>query len=160
MTAAPVATETTYRTLLRTCGLLKNAMEPYFARFGITSAQWAVLRTLQRAGSSSKDGLRLTDLSERLLIQPPSVTGVVDRLERLGLVSREASSTDMRAKRVVLTSAGTQLVDKILRGHAERIHDVLGGLSEVEQADLNRLLERLGEHLEQVAGPETPISVS
>src|ERR1043166_4189415 len=85
--SAPTADET-FRTLLRTLGSLERVMQPYFARHGISGAQWGVLRTLYRAEQAGDAGLRLVDLSERLLIRPPSVTGVVGRLERAGLLSR------------------------------------------------------------------------
>src|SRR5262245_55410997 len=77
-----------FRALLRNFGLVDRIMLPYFARFGISGSQWGVLRQLHRAEQEGLHGLRLTDLSERLLIRPPSVTGVVDRLERAGLVMR------------------------------------------------------------------------
>src|SRR5438132_3267939 len=102
--------DTAFRELIRTFGLLEQVMNPYFARFGISGAQWGVLRNLHRAEMEGLPGLRLTDLSERLLIRPPSVTGVVDRLERGKLVERSGSPTDLRAKRVSLTPRGRQLV--------------------------------------------------
>src|SRR5258707_14625757 len=106
-TSAPGATQpppTAFRELIRTFGLLERVMHPYFARFGITGAQWGVLRNLHRHEEHGQGGLRLSDLSERLLIRPPSVTTVVDRLERAGLVRRESVPTDLRAKHVVLTA--------------------------------------------------------
>src|SRR3954463_16027530 len=92
-----------FRSLVRTFGLLKRVMEPYFARFGISGSQWGVLRALHRAADEGRAQLRLTDLSDRLLIRPPSVTGVIDRLQQAGLVCREASATDQRVKLVSLT---------------------------------------------------------
>src|SRR6516162_9553344 len=86
------------RELVRTFGLLEKVMHPYFARFGISGSQWGVLRNLYRAEEEGLSGLRLIDLGERLLIRPPSVTGVVDRLERAALVLRGGSLTDLRAK--------------------------------------------------------------
>src|SRR5437763_163965 len=84
-----------FRSLVRTFGLLERVMQPHFARFGISGSQWGVLRTLNRAEAEGTEGLRVTDLSDRLLIRPPSVTGVVDRLERAGLVVRDASMDDL-----------------------------------------------------------------
>src|SRR5881227_1384167 len=95
---APKPSEQALRSLIRTLGLLDKVMQPYFARFGISGSQWGVLRNLHRAEAEGLPGLRLTDLSERLLIRPPSVTGVVDRLERLALVVRESVSGDLRAR--------------------------------------------------------------
>src|SRR3982750_4910037 len=77
--------EPAFRALIRTFGLIRRVMEPYFGKFGISGSQWGVLRALNCAAKDGGESLRLSDLSEKLLIQPPSVTGVVDRLERLSL---------------------------------------------------------------------------
>src|SRR5437764_6423730 len=98
----PQPAEETFRELIRTLGLLERAMQPYFARYGISGSQWGVLRSLHRAEADGLAGLRQTDLSERLLIRPPSVTGALDRLQRAGLVTRGGSATDLRAKQVSL----------------------------------------------------------
>ena len=82
-----------------------------------------------------------------MLIRPPSVTGVVDRLERAGLVVRDGSPTDLRAKQVGLTEQGRRLVERVLTLHGDQIESVLGGLSLPEQTELHRLLNRLGGHL-------------
>lgn len=152
--AAPRArpTEVTFRELLYTLGLVERVMQPYFAQFGISGSQWGVLRNLYRAEQDGLPGLRLTDLSERLLIRPPSVTGVVDRLERGRLVVRDGSPTDLRSKRVALTRQGRQLVERILAIHGKQIDHVLGGLNLDEQTELHRLLVRLGQHLEHLNG--------
>src|SRR6185295_12908685 len=90
----PDPSERLWHSLLRTLGLVRQAMQPHFARFGISGPQWGVLRVLHRAEAHGEKGLRLSDLGGRLLIQPPSVTGAVDRLERMGLVERSASGND------------------------------------------------------------------
>jgi len=147
---APAArpAEGAFRQLIHTLGLIERVMHPYFAQFGISGSQWGVLRTLHRAEGDGLPGLRLTDLSDRLLIRPPSVTGVVDRLERAGLVVRDGSPTDLRAKQVALTPKGRQLVDRVLAIHGKQIEAVLGGLTRDEQGTFHHLLARLGHHLE------------
>ena len=142
--------EQTFRALLRTLGLLRRVMEPYFARHGISGSQWAVLRTLARAEDDGLRQLRLTDLGGRLLIRPPSVTGVVDRLQKLGLVARVPSPTDQRVKNVSLTAAGRKLVRRVLQHHPEQVRSLLAGLNALEQEELHRLLGRLGSHLEEL----------
>jgi DNA-binding MarR family transcriptional regulator len=146
-----VPLEPAYRSLVRTLGLLRRAMEPYFARHGISPSQWWVLRALSLAEEEDgENGIRLTDLSDRLLVRPPSVTGAIDRLERSGLVVRTASPTDQRAKRVKLTPLGWQLVERVRAGHATRVQRVLGAFSRDEQRELRRLLDRLGDQLEEL----------
>src|SRR6476620_4034119 len=142
-TTTPTIAEDTFRTLLRTLGLLERVMHPYFAQFGISGSQWGVRRTLYRA---EKTGLRLVDLSERLLIRPPSVTGVVDRLERAGLVARGSAPKDQRAKLVALTERGRQLVTKVLENHQAQYERVMGVLPPGDLGELHRILTRLSEH--------------
>ena len=146
----PRPAEAAFRELIHTFGLIERVMQPYFAQFGISGSQWGVLRTLHRAEREGNPSLRLTDLGQRLLIRAPSVTGVVDRLTRAGLVSRDESPTDLRSKCVALTDEGRQLVDRVLRIHGRQIETVLGGLSADEQQSLQTLLQRLGYHLDDL----------
>jgi DNA-binding MarR family transcriptional regulator len=143
----PRPAEGAFRQLIRTIGLLERAMQPCFAQFGITGAQWGVLRNLHRAEAEGRPSLRLRDLSERLLIRPPSVTGVVDRLERANLVARTDSAADLRAKPITLTARGRQLVERMLSVHAAYVEGVMDVLTPAEQAKLQGLLGRLEDHL-------------
>src|SRR5260370_21511385 len=118
-------TENALRELIRTFGLAQRVMQPYFARFGISGSQWGVLRNLHRTEQEGQPALRLSELSTRLLVRPPSVTGVVDRLERAGLVVRHESAADLRAKQVGLTDAGRELVRRILEVHDDQFQMVL-----------------------------------
>jgi DNA-binding MarR family transcriptional regulator len=148
--SGPRPAEGAFRELLHTLGLLERVMQGYFAQFGISGSQWGTLRNLHRAEQEGLPGLRLTDLSDRLIIRPPSVTGVVDRLERAGLVVRDGSPTDLRAKQVSLTPKGRQLVERVLTFHGDQIDTVLGAFNPDEQSEFHRLLGRLGQHLESL----------
>ena len=149
--------ERAFRLLIRTFGLLERVMQPYFARFGISGAQWGVLRNLHRAELGGEPRLRLTDLSRRMLIRPPSVTGLLDRLERAGLIARSASDSDLRAKQVALTKKGRALVERVLVVHSRQQARVMSALTTDEQEQLDHMLGRLAEHLELMAdGPGEP----
>jgi DNA-binding MarR family transcriptional regulator len=154
--------ELAFRAFIRAYGLFRNKMDPYFARFGISGAQWGILRALHRAEGESLDGLRLKDLGHRLLVKPPSVTSIVDRLERLGFVSRRAAADDQRAKLVTLTPAGRDLATHVLERHPAQIRAILGGLTEGEQRELHDLMEKLASYLESSdngnsSGPDDPL---
>jgi DNA-binding MarR family transcriptional regulator len=152
--ASETTAEGAFRAFIRTFGAFERVMNPYFQRFGLSGAQWGVLRTLYRAESEGAAALRVTELSERLLIRPPSVTGVVDRLVRDGLVKRESPAADLRVKQVSLTAKGRQRVQQVLQVHGPYVETLLSGLSSAEQAELRRLLDRLREHLGSMAdGP-------
>lgn len=142
--------ERAFRSLVRTFGLIERVMQPYFARFGISGSQWGVLRALLRAETDGHDGMRVTDLSEKLLIRPPSVTGVVDRLERAGLVLRDTAAEDLRVKRVRLTARGRRVVEQVRAVYADQVDSLLGGLNAAEQSEFQRLLDRISGHLEEL----------
>jgi len=145
--------------LIRTFGLLERVMQPYFGRFGISGPKWGVLRTLYRAEQAGDAALTASELSDRLLIRPPSATGLIDRLERAELVMRHVSPDDSRVKQIKLTRAGRQLVERILLRHDSQLQTVLAGLSNAEQDELKRLLTAWGRHLhELLRGDATPVA--
>ena len=150
---APVLSEVLLREVLRVSGLLRQVQEPYFADFGISAAQWGILRVLQREELAGNRGLPLKTVSQRLLIQAPSVTGVVDRLERQGLVKRCPSSKDMRVRHLNLTPRGRNLMARVLEVHPERIRTLMAPLTADEQQTLFGLLEKLHHHLGSLADP-------
>jgi len=146
--------ESAFRAFIRAFGLIERAMHGHFQSFGISGSQWGILRNLHRAEEAGENELRLTDLSQRLLIRPPSVTGVVARLEQVGLVLRKSTPDDLRAKRVALTAKGRALVERVLTVHGKRIARLMAALTRGEQEQLTHLLMRLSDSLEVAAGPE------
>ncbi|MCI0463962.1 MAG: MarR family transcriptional regulator [Gemmataceae bacterium] len=145
--------ESAFRELIRSFGLVERVMQPHFARFGISASQWGVLRSLHRAEQDGHPRLRLSELSDRLLIRPPSVTGLVDRLERARLVARDDSPTDLRARPVGLTRAGRRLVQRVLAVHGEQVQTVMAGLTAEQQGHLQDLLVQWRKHLEALLDP-------
>jgi DNA-binding MarR family transcriptional regulator len=145
---APNHAEMAFREFWRVAGLWKRQSETHFARFGISPAQWAVLRTLHRLEQDHQQPPRVTELSSHLLLQPPSVSGVVERLVRLRLVTKVHSKTDMRARRVRLSQQGRELVQRILINHTHWIDTMMGGLTPSEQHRMSQLMIKLAEHQE------------
>ncbi len=141
--------EETFRSLVRAVGLMHRLMQPYFGRFGISGSQWGVLRTLYRAEQEGIAGLHLIELGDRLLVRPPSVTGLVDRLQRLGLVVRATAASDLRCKEVRLTTSGRELVARMLEGHPAQIANIMGGLDDSDLHRLNKLLAKMSEHMQR-----------
>ena len=141
--------ELTLPALLRVFGLFRQAMDPHFTRFGISGPQWAILRVLVRDESEGGKGVPHKEIGRRLFIQPPSVTAVVDRLERQGLVRRGGSTDDLRVRPVALTASGRKLVARIESVHCRHLQTLFGVLSDSEQSRLRALLGKLGDHLEK-----------
>lgn len=81
--------------------VLADAFEQRLRRHGLTLAQWGLLRRLW-----AQDGRSQVELQTLLQVEAASVTGLVQRLERLGLVYRQADALDKRVRRVYLTDEG------------------------------------------------------
>jgi len=131
-------------------GTLRRHLDPFFAKFGISGAQWAILWNLYRAEQDGQPLLRVTDLGEKLLIRPPSVTGILDRLVRVGLVERTSSSGDHRVKLLQLTTAGRELVETLHNEHDDKVTSLLGVLPREDQQQLHALLEKFATNLESL----------
>jgi DNA-binding MarR family transcriptional regulator len=96
--------------LLRTADTVWNASRVFFERWGLSPSQFNVLNLLRLNPS----GLSQTDLSRQLIMHRSNLTGLVDRLEQRGLVARREVAADRRAYSVVLTAAGSKLLQGIL----------------------------------------------
>lgn len=83
-------------------------------------------------------------ISEKLSIPSGSITYVVDKLEKKGLVERQLSPTDRRAYHVVLTDKGAVLFDEIFPQHVEAISANLASVSDEEKEQLIILLKKIG----------------
>ncbi|MCE9533009.1 MAG: MarR family transcriptional regulator [Planctomycetes bacterium] len=85
----------------QTAHALEKAMNEELAAHGITYQQWQVLAWLSLAGGEMTQG----DLIERLKIEPPTLAGILERMERSGWVVRETDPEDRRKKIVRPTPA-------------------------------------------------------
>jgi DNA-binding MarR family transcriptional regulator len=143
--------------VLRSFGLIQRVMRPYFQQYGLSQAQWAILRILHRAQEEEgrMEGLRMMEIGQRLLVQPPSVTAQVRRLVKARLISQMEAPNDRRGFELRLTSKGEKLVSRVLLAHQDQIRQVMGGLADDELPALCGYLERLNTHLAALAA-KTP----
>jgi DNA-binding MarR family transcriptional regulator len=88
--------------------------------FDVTLPRFDVMAQLDR----EPDGLRLGDLSRRMMVTNGNITGLVDRLVEEGLVAREADPADRRAQTVRLTPAGAAVFRTMAAAHEGWIHDL------------------------------------
>lgn len=117
------------------------------AEFGITLARFDLLAQLER----SPDGLKMSELSRRLMVSGGNVTGLTDELEAEGLVVREDDPQDRRAYTVKLTPRGLTQFRAMATRHEGWVVDLLSGLGGSEQRQVFGLLGKLKQHL--VAAP-------
>ena len=95
--------------LLRTADSLLDASRRFFVQWDLSPSQFNILNLLRLI----PQGLTQTDLSRKLITHRSNVTGLIDRLEKRGLVERLEVAADRRAYHVRLTPAG-------IRGFAPR----------------------------------------
>ena len=111
-----------------------------FAPYGITSAQFIVLMHLDGYKSESQ-----RCLSQITGIDRTTIVGIIDRLERKGLVARTKVAEDRRVRRIVLTQCGLELKNDLCIA-LERVRSrLVNKISPEEYAELVRLLARLCE---------------
>ncbi|MFG2061807.1 MarR family winged helix-turn-helix transcriptional regulator [Micromonospora sp. NPDC048871] len=126
-------------------GLLFEVYAGLSARFaaqleehGLSSVEFEVLTRLTR---SPDNQLRMTDLAAQTSLSTSGVTRVVDRMERDGLIVRQACPSDRRSSFAVVTPAGLRRLDECLPGHLQLIEDWFTG--QLDPAALSALLDGL-----------------
>ena len=107
--------------------------------FNVTLPQFDVLSQLQR----EPDGLRLGELSRRLMVTKGNLTGLIDTLVGAGFVVREAVPGDRRVQIVRMTKAGATLFSHMAKAHEGWLADLLGGLSDPTLGSLIAELEQV-----------------
>jgi DNA-binding MarR family transcriptional regulator len=140
--------------LLRTAEDLWNASRVFFARWDLSPSQFNLLNLLY----DQPGGLSQTDLSRLLIMHRSNTTGLVDRLEHRGLVRRQDHPGDRRAYRVVLTPAGTQLLDLIYPHYYAAAERVWAETPESRVEQLLGELKDLADHAAAVAGAEAAVA--
>jgi DNA-binding MarR family transcriptional regulator len=113
------------------------------ARFETTLPRFDLMAQLDRA----PQGLRMSELSERLMVTGGNVTGLTDSLEKEGLVVRETDGTDRRALRVKLTREGRRAFRAMASEHERWIVEMFKGLSVREARALGDQLNTLKKHI-------------
>ncbi|MEJ8305233.1 MarR family transcriptional regulator [Saccharibacillus sacchari] len=105
---------------------------------GIVPSHGGVLMFLYR-----QDGLSVTELAEAIGRTQPTVTVLVNKLEKLGYVKRVKSRSDQRVTLIALTSKGREL-EPVFRSVSDRLNETLyGNLSKDEGLELERLLDKI-----------------
>ncbi len=141
--------------------LLRPLVEAYLAFYrvgnrhiqslGLTPGQFDVIAELE-----GTEGLTCAQLSEQTLTTKGTLTGVLDRLEHRGLIQRGHVGGDRRATRVLLTSKGIDLIQKVFPAHAEFMRPFFAqalNTSEIQIA--KRLLRRVRDSFEgTIVSPE------
>jgi len=126
-------------------GLFAEAYTGLTSRFAVQFEQHRVspvdFEVLMRLARSPRNRLRMTDLAGQTSLSTSGVTRVVDRLDRSGLVLREACPSDRRSSYAVITEAGLARLDEVLPGHLELVQKWF--IDQLSPAQLDQMLDSL-----------------
>ena len=136
--------------LLRRVGdTLVLCQDSVYSKYGLTSEQFGVLASLKSRGP-----LRPTDLASILERSPNSMSMLVDRMVKAGLVRRTRDRKDRRVVTVSFTNKGETAVEPAITAAWEFIHQVLSPLSHNDQRALASTLETVKCELVAYKNPE------
>lgn len=155
MVREPEAEMSVVTALVRSAFLVDATYEQSARRHQLTSQQGQLLCVLM---GRPEEGFGMGELVRTLGLAKSSLTGLVDRSLRRGLVRRESDSADGRAVRVLLTEEGEKLATEFYDETVQRVAELPSMLSEPEREQLAGLLARLvsGNQVPVVFGDEYP----
>lgn len=123
--------------------LAHHRMERWAEKQGLSEGRLQVLFRLRHQA----DGVPLGELAEILSVSPRNVTGLIDNLERDGLVTRVPDPADRRSVLAKLTNSGWDRIESLWRAAVGRQAPMAHGLSEEELTQLRHLCLRLVESM-------------
>ena len=135
--------------LLKTNDQFDNRLGRLFREHGLTSSQYNVLRILRGEGKP----LPSLEVADRLIQVVPAITGLIDRLEKQGLVKRRRCEEDRRVVYVELTGEGKNVLKRIDAPLAALRRKLLGHMSRTELHALSKLLEKARKSLIEEDAP-------
>lgn len=129
--------------IVRTSDRVQIRVARLLREHGLTPSQYNVLRILRGEGKP----LPILEIASRTVTVVPGITGLIDRLERAGLVNRLRCEKDRRVIYVALTDHGATAVAGLDEPLIALHRKLLGHLSQAELKELIRLLEKVREPL-------------
>jgi DNA-binding MarR family transcriptional regulator len=128
--------------------LRRKAFDRHIKGLKVTRSQWWVLAYVSR-----KDGMAQTQLAEKLDVGKVAIGGLIDRLERSGLVKRVPDEQDRRIKRIFLTPKGKRLVEKLREVSMDFNELVLQGIPASDLVTTTEVLRRLKANVIEFISP-------
>jgi DNA-binding MarR family transcriptional regulator len=115
--------------------------------FGTSLARFDLMAQLERA----PEGMRMSELSKRMMVTGGNITGLTDQLEMEGSVERCDEPGDRRAYRICLTKKGRREFKEMAAQHEAWIVEAFAGLSAAQQRALHDLLGNVKQHQHEMS---------
>ena len=126
---------------------VERSVEPHFARYGLTQGRFILLVALRRRPDQTATPAELADHAG---VTRATITGLLDALEKDGLVERSHRTDDRRSVHVKLTRKGVTLLEKTLPDHYTRIGALMAKLTKAEKKQLALLLGKMREGVAEI----------
>ncbi len=137
-------------TLLKVAAELQGALNQHFARYNLSQGRFVVLIMLYTASEAE---MYCSDIADSIGVSRATITGLLDGLEREGLIKRADDREDRRRIMVRLTANGRRLLERILPDHFRKIAGMMSNLSENERRKMMELLGRVREGVSVLLKP-------
>jgi len=135
--------------LLRVALELHGISNQHFARHRLSEGRFVVLIMLHTTEGGE---MCCSDIAEATGVSRATVTGLLDGLERDGLIMRVDYPEDRRRITITLTANGRRLLDELLPDHLRRIESVMANLTKADRKALRTLLEKVRAGVASVIG--------
>ncbi|MFA1641537.1 MarR family winged helix-turn-helix transcriptional regulator [Chryseomicrobium aureum] len=125
--------------LSRSHKVLHESTNQFFQDNGLNPTEFAVLELLYHKGRQA-----LQKIGSKILLASGSITYVVDKLERRGLINRIASEEDRRVTYAEISPQGRAFMEELFPKHEIQLVELLNVLTSEEKQTLTTLLRKLG----------------
>lgn len=128
--------------ILRTGSFLSKKGDRFFLKYELTMSQFNLLMVLKYGGSAR---LTQSEIAERLLVNRANITGLIDRLQKAGLVERAGDRKDRRHYFIRLTPKGMKILDKVETSYDKEVDLIMESVSEEEALRIIKAMEKIRE---------------
>ncbi|WP_409253502.1 MarR family winged helix-turn-helix transcriptional regulator [Bacillus sp. SCS-153A] len=125
--------------LSRAYKAINEDVQVFIQNNGLNMTEFAVLELLYHKGDQP-----LQQIGGKILLASGSITYVVDKLEKKGLIRRVACPTDRRVTYAQITEEGKEFIGELFPRHEKQIHKLMSVLGSEEKETAIELLKRVG----------------
>ncbi|MFC4559562.1 MarR family winged helix-turn-helix transcriptional regulator [Virgibacillus kekensis] len=125
--------------LMRASKSVEERVKKDIKRYDVSVTEFTILEALFHKGD-----LTVNQICDAVLINSGSMTYVIDKLEKKGLLERTVSEKDRRVVHVSITEQGKELMDDIFPQHQQVIEEIFESVSDGEKEMLISILKRVG----------------
>ncbi|MCM3764650.1 MarR family winged helix-turn-helix transcriptional regulator [Neobacillus niacini] len=117
---------------------------------GYNPSEFKVLATIQRGTAEKQSEMKVSEISQVLQVTPPTVTQIINTLEKDGLVERTIDPADRRAVKIKLTPTGMKAVKEAKAAFTETFLGLIDYLGEKESEQLADLLTKVHHYFQDL----------